>query len=79
MTPRLFDKYVDAYNNKQRATDAHNHRLGQYIGIATNNSKEYPKEPFLAEIKQPETKEMPDTQMQDEAKRIAIMFGGEIK
>ena len=79
MTPNLFDKYIEAYNNRERAVDAHNHRLGHYIGIATNNPTEYPKQPMLAEVQEPKNKDMSDTQMQDEAKRIAIMFGGEIK
>jgi len=44
-----------------------------------NNPKKYPKEPYLTEKKQIALKEMSDDQMQQEAKRIAIMFGGEVK
>jgi len=79
MTPKLFDKYIESYNNKERAVDAHNYRLGQYVGIAHRDFSQYPKQPFLSLVQEQEAKEMSDIQMKDEGKRIAIMFGGEIK
>jgi len=78
MTPKLLHKFTKAYSRRQQDLDQLNFLLGQYISIGNNDPKKYPKEPFLTEKKQT-PKDMSDSQMQEEAKRIAIMFGGEIK
>jgi hypothetical protein len=63
-----------------KEADALNHSLGQYIGIAVKNPKKYPNKPFLhKEEQQPIQRNMSDNQMELEAKRIAKMFGGEIR
>lgn len=79
MTPKLLQKYTKAYTRRLQDIDRLNHGLGQYVAMGVNNPKKYPKEPFMQDKKQSELKDMSDTQMQEEAKRIAIMFGGEIK
>jgi len=79
ITPKLLQKYTQAYNRRLQDLDSLHHLLGNYIAIGVNNPKKYPKEPYLTEKKQIALKEMSDDQMQQEAKRIAIMFGGEVK
>ena len=51
--------------------------LGNYIGLATNDPKKYPKVPYLSDTKEA-PKDMSDDDMELEAQRIAKMFGGEI-
>jgi hypothetical protein len=51
----LFD-YTEGYKNRVifqvRERDAVNRLLGQYVGIAVNSPKKYPKKPFLAKEKE---------------------------
>ena len=78
ITPKLFKKYTKAYKRRQRDIDELNHVLGNYIAIGINNPKEYPKKPYLSEENETK-KDMTDSSMELEARRIAKMFGGEIK
>ena len=53
MTWGEFQDCLEGFNQKldyeRQFQDALNHTLGRYIGIAVNNPKKYPKEPYLAE------------------------------
>ena len=42
------DGYQERLSQEVRMRDRLNHMLGNYIGIAMNDPKHYPKEPFLA-------------------------------
>jgi len=79
MTPSLLKKYISAYDRRLADLDRLNHSLGIYIGMSVNNPKKYPKEPFLSKAPKKHNKNMGENQMKEEAKRIAIMFGGKIK
>lgn len=65
--------------NRLKIQDELNHLLGQYIYIALNNPKEYPKKPFLSE----EVKNTKKIQSSEEMERMArintICLGGVIK
>lgn len=51
LTPIEFKKHCEAYEKKQEndmlKQDVLNHILGQYIAIAVNDPKHYPKKPYL--------------------------------
>jgi hypothetical protein len=74
LTPRQFTKHISVYKKKQRErvseVDTLNHALGQYIGIAINDPKKYPKKPYSNEQKIDTLKPMSDEQMERFAKRF---------
>jgi len=47
-----FQDCLEGFNERlklnRRLEDALNHALGRYVGIAVNDPKKYPKEPFYA-------------------------------
>lgn len=49
---RCFNGWKDVQEEQTKRQDALNHLLGQYILIAFNNPKKYPKEPLMAKSKQ---------------------------
>lgn len=78
MTPNLMRKYINAYNRHLEDIDELNHDLGIYVGLAIKNPKKYPSEPFKKQKLDKINNRMTDDQMKEEAKRIAVMFGGKI-
>ena len=45
------DGYQERLNQEVQTRDRLNHMLGNYIGIAVNDPKHYPKKPFLTKDK----------------------------
>lgn len=47
MSPREFNKYIQAYEERLKEQDTLNWLLGKYIAIGVNNPKKYPEKPVL--------------------------------
>ncbi len=81
LNPKQWKKYVHVYEQKERERiqerDYLNHILGQYIGIAFNDPKNYPSAPFTAQ-KKSEKSEMSDEEMERQAMRNTMIMGGVI-
>lgn len=80
MTPKQLEQYRDAHLNLEkqriRKQDFLNHVLGQYMGIALNEPKNYPNQPKLSQTQ--ENVDMSDEDMERQARRNTIRMGGKI-
>jgi hypothetical protein len=80
LTPKQFKKHFEAYKLLQEAeareADARNHVLGQYIGMAVNAPKKYPREPFLKKHRTPE--QMTPEEMEKKVEKYNKLLGGTI-
>lgn len=80
LNPKQYAKHCKIYLKKEehyfQTQDVLNHILGQYIGVAFNNPKEYPKKPLLDKIT--EKKKTPQTleDMERIALQNTLMMGG---
>lgn len=74
MTPKIFEKYINAFKKRQGLIDAHNYNLGKYVAIAVNDPKKYPKKPFLANSTSDSSKTMSAEEMEKEGERLALKF-----
>jgi len=59
MTWGEFADCLEGFNRRleyeRQGQDALNHLLGRYVGIAVNNPKKYPKEPYLSDERKRES------------------------
>lgn len=83
LTPKQYAKHCKMYLKKEeqdvKIMDRLNHILGQYVGIAFHNGKQYPKKPFLdgtTEVK--ETKPQTVDDMERIARNNTLIMGGVI-
>lgn len=79
MTPKDFQKYVEAYEEKLKEQDTLNWILGKYIGIAVNNPKKYPNSPLLRREEEKSNIEMTGEEMEAKIKQINKTLGGKVK
>lgn len=63
--------------NRIREWDLMNYNLGKYIGIAVNDPKKYPRQPFLKK-NEPVKKVMTSEEMEAIMRRNTIILGGKI-
>lgn len=80
LNPKQWKKHIEVFEKKEKERiqdqDYLNFLLGQYIGIAFNDPKEYPKIPFTAQSTK--KKEMTDDEMERQALRNTMIMGGVI-
>jgi len=82
LNPKQYAKHCKIYLKKEeqdvKVVDRLNHILGQYVGIAVNNGKEYPQKPYLdrEETKQVEPQTVED--MEKIARLNTLCLGGVI-
>ena len=84
LNPKQYKKHCDVYRQKQETDvlikDRLNHILGQYIGIAINDGKNYPKKPLLDTTERTETTPQQTVdEMEKMARRNTLFMGGVIK
>lgn len=83
ITPKQFQKAQNAYIARTKlelsTQDSLNHILGDYIRIAFNAPKRYPKKPILGKIGEEEKKEMTWQEMERMALINTVKIGGEIR
>lgn len=78
MTPRIFQKYVTAYEEKLKEGDWMNWVLGSYISMAFNNPKKYPKQALLSKENNAKI-EMSDIEIENQIKLMNSKLGGTVK
>ena len=83
LNPKQYAKHCKMYLKKEeqnaKTMDSLNHILGQYVGYAVNNPKEYPKHPALENMGKPkEVKKQTINDMENMARRNTLFMGGVI-
>lgn len=83
LTPKQYAKHCKMYLKKEeqdiKIKDKLNHILGQYIGIAFNNGKHYPKKPLLdSATEEKETQPQTLDDMERIARNNTLIMGGVI-
>jgi hypothetical protein len=78
MSPKEFNKYVKAYEEKLKEQDTLNWLLGKYIAIGVNNPKSYPSKPVLRK-EEVTNNVMTDTEIEEKMKTVNKLLGGKEK
>lgn len=80
LTPKQWIKHIKVFNEKEKEKikekDIFNHMLGQYIGWAVNDPKNYPKKPFME--KEEKVKHSSIEEMEKMARINTLKMGGVI-
>lgn len=80
---KQFQKYIKVWNEtevmKTKQQDLLNHMLAQYIGLAINDPKKFPRQPYTYQEKERELEPMQVDEMEKQARLNTIKMGGVIK